>query len=255
MFGIIYGLITLFGSGYEHLRRHKATRDGEKRGIELALKGKNRTMVYYDWQGRERDLYTGQKVVVQLSNGHEIVKVPGGKVLRDITAEQVDRECAIERNKPNGKKAIGLYNPMWLKSEWSKKFFEKPPYQDLAKDGVYKSVKNGKLCYRTRNDKKVREELEVITRELINVPYRVIIYGDFWYDLFSGEIIDKENEAFVYLIPTDTLQPPYYIWKHIEVKIKKETEQEIIEIYNNKVRNNQTFHLESEYSKLFKEEE
>lgn len=95
MFGFLYGLITLLSSGYEHGRRWKDEHDSKKHWEEEYIKGNNRKQVYFDWQGHERDLFTGKKVFFYYEHGHYFKKEVGGKVLEDLTESNKKAETRL----------------------------------------------------------------------------------------------------------------------------------------------------------------
>ena len=203
MFGIIYGLITFLGSGYEHLRRHKATKDGEKRGWDRIAKGNNPCGVYYDWQGHERDLYTGKKVTVWREKGHTIVKEVGGSVLRDITQIENDR-CNQELIK-NGAKVIKIFEGekdsqkyKGIVSEWERRTGQKwrmadgQPFFDFS-DAVYYHCKTKRYCiirwmkFRGLTDKNLKDVDLIENAESF--------YVDYYVDIHTGEVLDRVDSS------------------------------------------------------------
>ena len=105
MFGLIYTIGSLLAAGVSGLKCSYETSEGKQRGIERLERGENPFRVYYDYQGRCRDLDSGQPVSVRtfdsfsigitIMSGYQfckdgdkvVVTSPGGHVLRRIPAD------------------------------------------------------------------------------------------------------------------------------------------------------------------------
>ena len=277
MCGLVYLFTAIFGSGVEHLRRNKVDREAKDRAIQRSIRGQNPLGIYYDWQGRERSLTTGQQVTVDRENGHIRLKEAGanGKVLRDYTQEKIDEEVKRNAKKPNGKIAILQYEWDQLRYMWEHKFYGYDPrngewHNCVLFMPIYVHCKTGRLCYSSLNykqaDNKREKELENILKEKFpeynDLKYLSICGPDLYIDLLTGTILDyKDREtAFKY----DVKECPEKIWivgklyentekRIVKVthKIPKEQGDVIIEEYNKRVKNGQIKPLKTGWEVLF----
>ena len=199
MFGFIYFLSTLFGSGIEHLRRNKATNDSKKRCTEMWIKGENPCGVYFDWQGHERDIHTGKKVIVWREKGHTIVKEVGGPVLRDITQAQ-NNQRIMEAIK-NGAIVIKVFDGIndserykGVVDEWERRTGQKWRMADNQPkldqfDSVYVHCKTKRYCViREMRFNKVfgkGTETYEINKNAKN------FYVKYYVDIHTDEVLDR----------------------------------------------------------------
>lgn len=246
MFGIIYGLFTLLGSGYESLRRYRETSLGEKRGIERRLRGENDKNIYFDWQGNERDLTTGKKVMFYFDENHHYVeKIVGGPVIRDLTQEHKDGQIEYELRK--GKKFIMLYNNRELERMWIKRFRNKYGDSGIPNEGninVYIYGYNKRLCIKIEERNLCRKYMKA-AEELTGYK-NLTTNGSIIVDLKTGEVLGIEDKIF------ENRSKIYYYEKINEpIEISEEEEKKIIDFWNEQVNKGLLPRRKTEWVALF----
>ena len=182
MFGFVYTLSILFGSVIEHGRRWKANKDGQERGIERKLRGENNKNIYYDWQGNERDLVTGKKVMFWFNSDHHYVETDlKGNIIRDLTQEEINNSIEYYNKIPNGKIVVEQYNYHQLIKMWNNKFNKNKPsylYKPLPdlpflKESIYIHCRTKKLCF--RNCLNGNNEYKEKAKEFLNCKWIELI--------------------------------------------------------------------------------
>ena len=203
MFGLLYTLSYLFGSGYEHLRRHMSTRNGKRRGIEKRINGENYKNIYSDWQGIERDINTNKKVMFYFDrNNHYVEQEVGGRIIRDFTQEEFDRRIEYNATHENEDQIVLLYDWRQLQKMWNDRYYKKDSQSEhkrLPKDwktNIYLFCKNKSMCLKNGMSKEIKEQYSKIIEQSsghqnINEMYLII-------DLKTKMILDVNHTDYSY---------------------------------------------------------
>ena len=246
MFGLIHGLFVLLGSGYESLRRYRETSLGEKRGIERRLRGENDKNIYFDWQGNERDLTTGKKVMFYFDENHHYVeKEVGGPVIRDLTQEHKDGQIEYELRK--GKKFIMLHNNRELERMWIKRFRNKYGDSGMPDEGnvnVYIYGYNNRLCI-DAGDRDLYREYKKAAEKMTGYK-NIGINGSIMFDLKTGKVIDIDDSLY------KSKSKMYYYEKINEpIEISEEEEKKIIDYWNEQIDKGLLTRVKTKWAALF----
>lgn len=247
----MFAFSLLIGSLIEHTRRWKADLDGKHRGEERLLRGENRKNIYYDWQGNERDLSTGKKVMFWFNSDRHYVEMDlKGNIIRDLTQEEINNSVEYYSRIPNGKTVVEQYDFHQLIKMWNKKFnnnmpsyLHKPlPELPYLKESIYIHCKTRKLCFKS-NLHGNKEYIEK-AKEFLGCD-KIELLAIFYTDIKTGEIYDIDKEFFLY----NTLAYKEDIKKTRQ--LTDEENKELINYFNQEMKNNNLTPITCPWKELF----
>lgn len=275
MFGFLYGLVTLFGSSYEHLRRASSTKSSKDNALNNLNKGNNPCQTYFDWKGVERDLYTNQIVSVRHQYGRTLVYDNKGNLLRDVTTEEVNERVKLDKQKGRAvteeydwhrlsemwMAKVGLSNngfwdcdrhtSIYIHCDTNRKCVSSKECFEIKKNGerfVFHYIKEMKkmMFDMFHIEKRIKKDDNDLPGSIIaNINDRKIRIPEFYIDLHTGEVLGiKENSSFEIEIVDE-------LGNVSMRKLTENEEQKVIEEFNSRIRNGNISRYLTGWERLF----